>query len=46
MFKKYWTTVTDAQCLGCPTSTSGENLEGFRTIVLEDRKVTIIELTQ
>jgi hypothetical protein len=38
--------LTNAQCSGCPILARGENLEGFRTIVLKDRIVTITEITQ
>jgi len=38
--------LTNAQCSGCPLSARGENLEGLRTIVLKDRRVTITEITQ
>jgi len=45
MLKKGWKTDW-CWCSGCPTSARGENLKGFRTIVLKHRRVTITEIIQ
>jgi hypothetical protein len=47
MFKNGHTSVTDAECLGCPTTaTTAQNEERARELILQNRRVMLNKIAE